>query len=218
MEGEIATTRMDGVTRATVGPGEIIIRDEEAQTQDLAALNRDLDAAQEVFRNEAAGVRFYASDSALRELASGFAQTRANIEALSQADVGRLLDDIASVGDLIANALGLAGDRKDATAAEQQAAYDLMRDVIEGRVSVDVLAACGRQGSNRFHILDWLFPPAHAADPCAIYSQRVIDLCLDGFNILQTLLVESTAAALDNCRAQRRTTPRRSRNSLACFR
>lgn len=195
-EGEIATTRMDGTTRATVGPGEILIRDEEAQTRDLAALNRDVDAAQEVFRNEAAGVRFYASDSALRELASGFAQTRANIEALSQADVGRLLDDIASVGDLIANALGLAGDRKDATAAEQQAAYDLMRDVIEGRVSVDVLAACGRQGSNRFHILDWLFPPAYAADPCAIYSQRVIDLCLDGFNILQTLLVENTADAL----------------------
>ena len=103
LSGQLASRDVERITRATVGPGEIVVRDEEAQRQDLAALNRDLDRAQEVFRDEAAAVRFYASDSAIRELASGFATTRENL---------RVLDD--RLGEAFA---GLSEQRREEAAS-----------------------------------------------------------------------------------------------------
>ncbi|MFN3688928.1 glycohydrolase toxin TNT-related protein, partial [Salinarimonas sp.] len=143
VEGEIATTRMDGVTRATVGPGEIIIRDEEAQTQDLAALNRDLDAAQEVFRNEAAGVRFYASDSAVR------AAVEAGVAIVTA--IGNALERAGE--DAVAQAIR-AGEIDPAEALRQLAANP----------------ACTPGGGRRGFLdgFPWLITPAHAADDCVL--------------------------------------------------
>ncbi|MFN3689277.1 hemagglutinin repeat-containing protein [Salinarimonas sp.] len=112
LSGQLASRDVERITRATVGPGQIVVRDEEAQTQDLAALNRDLDRAQEVIRDEAAGVRFYASDTAIRELASGFATTRANLEAnraLFEYGLSGLTEEIARSVAEAAAMLGLQG-------------------------------------------------------------------------------------------------------------
>lgn len=64
----------EGVSRATVGEGSIGIRDTAAQaaleasgkTGKLAALNRGLDLAQEVTRDERGSVNFYVSDTSLK--------------------------------------------------------------------------------------------------------------------------------------------------------
>ncbi|MFN3688934.1 hypothetical protein [Salinarimonas sp.] len=157
---------MDGVTRATVGPGEIIIRDEEAQTQDLAALNRDLDAAQEVFRNEAAGVRFYASDSAVR----------AAVDAIEF--VGRTLSEISSD----------AFRRLDNDALDQ-AADALARGALTDAELLAQLGACTttRGGFNLFHLF---VSPAHATIECRVETRdgQVIrftaedkELCLETY-------------------------------------
>jgi filamentous hemagglutinin len=108
IEGELAHTATDAITRATIGEGEITIRDADAQrareeageTREVAALNRDLDMARETLRDERAGVRFYASDSSVRAAIEAGATL---IEALGNAlieagevQVGRAVDS----GDL----------------------------------------------------------------------------------------------------------------------
>lgn len=66
--------------RATVGPGEIIVRDKEkqaeleasGQTEDLASLNRDPDKAYEITKDKHVEIEYYLSDTSLeavRELA-----------------------------------------------------------------------------------------------------------------------------------------------------
>ena len=88
-----------------------------------ARFRRDLDAARETLRDERAGVRFCASDSSARELASGFAETRANtaaaaeilakaVEALSPEDRARA-QEIAENLDPEADAADHAGKIAD---------------------------------------------------------------------------------------------------------
>jgi hypothetical protein len=191
IEGELAHSATDAITRATVGEGEIIIRDEDAQrareeageTRDVAALNRDLDAARETLRDERAGVRFYASDSSVRELASGFAETRANIaaaaeilakalEALSPEDRARAeeiaenLDpeaDLAERAEAYADDLVERGevseeDRDEAAALLEAAAIEAAGDP-EAAEQLNACMAPGRQG---FNLHDLIFPSAHA--------------------------------------------------------
>ncbi|MBB4017445.1 filamentous hemagglutinin [Chelatococcus caeni] len=68
LSGHVAEHDREQETRATVGAGEIIIRDTENQTQDIAALNRDLDKAQEITKDERSGVEFYVSSSAAQQV------------------------------------------------------------------------------------------------------------------------------------------------------
>ena len=191
IEGELAQAATDAVTRATVGEGAITIRDEDAQrareeageTRDVAVLNRDLDAARETLRDERAGVRFYASDSSVRELASGFAQTRANIaaaaeilakalEALSPEERARLeaieekLDpeaDVAERAEAYADDLVERGelseeDRDETAALIEAAALEAAGDP----EAAQQLAACMAPGRQGFNLHDLLFPSAHA--------------------------------------------------------
>jgi hypothetical protein len=191
IEGELAHTATDAVTRATIGEGEITIRDEDAQrareeageTREVAALNRDLDMARETLRDERAGVRFYASDSSVRELASGFAQTRANIaaaaeilskalEALSPEERARLeeieekLDpeaDVAERAEAYADDLVERGelseeDRDETAALIEAAALEAAGDP----EAAQQLAACMAPGRQGFNLHDLLFPSAHA--------------------------------------------------------
>ncbi|MFC7067713.1 hypothetical protein [Brucella rhizosphaerae] len=68
--------------RATVGPGEIIIRDKDkqaeleasGQTEDVAALNRDPDKAYEVTKDKHVEIEYYLSDTSLKVLLQKFGQ------------------------------------------------------------------------------------------------------------------------------------------------
>lgn len=169
LSGQLASRDVERITRATVGPGEIVVRDEAAQTQDLAALNRDLDRAQEVIRDEAAGVRFYASDSAIMEIASGFATTRENLrllgdrlgealaglseqrreEAASLADALAATDDLDTAAAKIAQELVARGEI--APEAQEETRQTLARAAAEALTDPEAnaqLAACvaGDQG------------------------------------------------------------------------
>ncbi len=151
IEGELAHAATDAVTRATVGEGEIIIRDEAAQrareeageTRDVAALNRDLDAARETLRDERAGVRFYASDSSVR----------AAIEAVDF--IGRTLSEISQ-----------EAFRNMDSASFDQIADALERDALTDEDVIAQLGACRPQ--HGFNLLHWLISPAHAAVTCRI--------------------------------------------------
>ena len=69
LQGSYASHDTEQKTRATIGEGEIVIRDEKKQqeiekagkTQELASINRDVTKAQEITKDERAGVKVYAS-------------------------------------------------------------------------------------------------------------------------------------------------------------
>jgi hypothetical protein len=201
VEGELAHTATDAVTRATIGEGEITIRDADAQrareeageTRDVAALNRDLDMARETLRDERAGVRFYASDSSVRELASGFAQTRANLEALANLDADQILEDITEIRDLLREVMGSILNHADVSQTDSEKALALMGELADGRVSPAELAACG-PGRQGFNLHDLIFGRAYASDVCQRYSQHIIDLCLDGLNATRIFIIENAGA------------------------
>ena len=58
-------TTIKQLTQATVGGGEITIRDEASQEQDLAGLNRDVDQVQVITVSESDGVNIFASSDSV---------------------------------------------------------------------------------------------------------------------------------------------------------
>nr|WP_244491078.1 hemagglutinin repeat-containing protein [Paramesorhizobium deserti] len=140
--------------RATVGPGEITIRDKEKQTaleaegktEDLTALNRDPNKAYEITKDKHVDVEFYLSDTSVK----------------------KALEAGKTVADIIVDALGrMASDGKlgqqDYASAVQLARYKDDPNVIAQ------LNECGqRQGFNRFNPFDWLVTPAYAQGACLI--------------------------------------------------
>lgn len=140
--------------RATVGPGEIIIRDKDkqaeleanGQTEDLAALNRDPDKAYEITKDKHVEIEYYLSDTSVK----------AALEA------GK------STVEIVIDALGRMADDGKLTPQD----YDTARRLAKYKDDPNVIAqldACGqRQGFNQFNPLDWLITPAHAQAPCMI--------------------------------------------------
>ncbi|WP_165604030.1 hemagglutinin repeat-containing protein [Saliniramus fredricksonii] len=224
VEGELAHEATDAITRATIGEGAITIRDEDAQrareeageTENIAALNRDLDAARETLRDERAGVRFYASDSSVRELASGFAQTRQNIaaaaeilsqalEALSPEDRARA-EEIAENLDPEADAADHAEKIADDIKEENELA-DEDRDAITALVAEVLLEAasdpevaaqlnaCIAPGRRGFNLHDLIFSRAHA-EAAAICPQQLAEIgARYGANVLRGAALGATSAA-----------------------
>ena len=76
LQGSYASHDTEQKTRATLGEGEIVIRDEKKQqeiekdgkTQELASINRDMTKAQEITKDERAGVKVYASTAAIKAI------------------------------------------------------------------------------------------------------------------------------------------------------
>ncbi|MEZ2126793.1 colicin E3/pyocin S6 family cytotoxin [Sinorhizobium sp. CB9] len=140
--------------RATVGPGEIIIRDEEKQaaleaggvTAPLEDLNRDPDKAYEITKDKHVGIEFYLSDTSLN----------AAFEA----------------GKTIAEIFGDVLDRMvaDGVRTPEQAA--LSKEIFPYLDDPDVLAQleqCGqRQGAIDFNIFNWIVTPAYAQTGCLV--------------------------------------------------
>jgi hypothetical protein len=80
LSGGYASHDIEQTTKATVGEGTIVIRDKDKQKQDVAALNRDVDQAQVITKNERSGVDVYVSSSAVQELAAGLEGISGNLQ------------------------------------------------------------------------------------------------------------------------------------------
>ena len=140
--------------RATVGPGEIIIRDKDkqaeleasGQTEDLAALNRDPDKAYEITKDKHVEIEYYLSDTSVK----------AALEA----------------GQTLAETFGNALDRmvKDGKRTPEQAALSKeMFPFLDDPNVRAALAQCAQQhGAVDFSIFSWMVPSAHAQTGCAI--------------------------------------------------
>ncbi|OKL42764.1 hypothetical protein A3843_00165 [Pseudovibrio exalbescens] len=152
-----------GVTRATVGEGEILIRDEDKQqeleesgaTTSLASLNRDVTIAQEITRDEEEYVGVYISDEAVR----------AAVESIEV--VGRALADVS---DELFETLG-----KDSANIGQLSAAKKAGQLSDEAI-VRQLAQCGTSQQG-FNLLDWIVSPALAGPAsCTVRTN-------DGFTI-----------------------------------
>ena len=106
IEGQYAKKDKEGVTRATVGEGEITIRDTEKQkeleesgkTQKLANLNRDLEKAQEVTKDEETEINLYVSDTSLEIVGKAGEALGKFLESIvpAQDDVNEFIEKIKS--------------------------------------------------------------------------------------------------------------------------
>jgi len=114
IEGQYAKKDKEGITRATVGEGEIIIRDKDKQkeledsgkTQKLANINRDLNLAQEVTKDEETEINLYVSDSSLK-VAGKFLETLVKAGSLSVSKANQLKDVMERLEDVDPTSLSL---------------------------------------------------------------------------------------------------------------
>jgi len=142
VEGQYAKKDKEGITRATVGEGEIIIRDKDKQkeledsgkTQRLANINRDLDLAQEVTKDEETEINLYVSDSSLRTAAKGIAF------------IGKKIGDVI---DQFADALTAA---QELTPEQAQKVKKLGKAIDEGEVTYIELVECIDGNSCQFEL------------------------------------------------------------------
>jgi filamentous hemagglutinin len=133
--------------RATVGPGEIIIRDKDkqakleagGQTEDLAALNRDPDKAYEITKDKHVEIEYYLSDTSLNAVASS---------------IGKAMEPGGFVDRYL---LG-----KNLTAEERTN----IREGLDAINNGGSFGGCGgqRQGFNRYNPLGWIVSSAYAYD------------------------------------------------------
>lgn len=171
--------------RSTVGPGEIIIRDKDkqaeleasGQTEDVAALNRDLDKAYEITKDKHVEIEYYLSDTSVKAAA----------------------DALQAAGSTLKDALSaFVGTKSGLDAQTRQEALQLtgeIADSINSQEALQELRSCvGRQG---FNLLDIFISKAYAGGVCERYSTAAINLCLEGFDKLRLALVESGASGLE---------------------
>ncbi|KAB0571054.1 hypothetical protein [Brucella pituitosa] len=133
--------------RATVGPGEIIIRDKDkqaeleasGQTEDLAALNRDPDKAYEITKDKHVEIEYYLSDTSVK---AAF-EVGAEVTQV----LGQVLDRMLANGDLSPQ------ERADARKLEP---YMNDPKVIAG------LRDCTGHAWSNFSPFSWIVPSAHA--------------------------------------------------------
>ncbi|WP_262528621.1 hemagglutinin repeat-containing protein [Agrobacterium tumefaciens] len=151
LEGSYQLDDTRQTVRATVGPGEIVIRNQDQQaaleqsgaTDPLSELNRDPGNAYEITKDKHVAVDFYLSTNSLKAAAEGIDVVG---KALGEA-FEALGAKLASSGDLTPDELATA--RKVAKALDA------------GTLDIAALATCtGRQG---FNLIDLLFTPAYAS-------------------------------------------------------
>jgi filamentous hemagglutinin len=140
--------------RATVGPGEIIIRDKDkqaeleasGQTEDLAALNRDPDKAYEITKDKHVEIEYYLSDTSVKQ---AFQAGKTIAETFSN-----VLDQMVTDGK---------------RTPEQAALSKEMFPFLDDPNVRAALAQCAQQhGAVDFSIFSWIVPLAHAQTGCPI--------------------------------------------------
>lgn len=140
--------------RATVGLGDVVVRDQEEQasleqdrnsTRALNDLNRDPGKAYEITKDKHVDLDVYLSTNSLK----------AALEA------GKTITE--ALGDAL-DRMVLDGRRTPGQAALSKEIFPFLDDP---KVQAQ-LEACGRQGAADFSIFDWLVTPAHAQSACAV--------------------------------------------------
>ncbi|MGH1351159.1 MAG: hemagglutinin repeat-containing protein [Methyloligellaceae bacterium] len=165
VEGMYATSDKRQITRATVGAGNIEIRNTDAQarlvstgkTKRLASLNRDLDKAQEITRDDRSYVGVYYDKGTIRDSAAFFKKAKNYI-----ADV-------------------FSGD-DPATVQKRKNAEELLERAKKGEIQLTSLSDCNSGGgSTQSWLHRVLFTPAYAnsGDACVILSKGVDGLYED---------------------------------------
>jgi filamentous hemagglutinin len=174
VSGSFATHDTEQETHGTIGAGTITIRDPKNQKQDVASINRDVTRAQVITKDERKGVKVYASSNAVKELTSGFAETRENFakygrnfenvpanvkraieQALSATSViGRTADEV--LGGILEQIFSPGVARIGAALKNRELDYDSLKRS---------LTNCGQQG---FNLHDLLFTPAYANGGCPV--------------------------------------------------
>ncbi|WP_261336595.1 hemagglutinin repeat-containing protein [Rhizobium leguminosarum] len=196
LEGSYQLDNTRQTVRATVGAGDIVIRDQEQQaaleqdgtsTRPLDELNRDPEKAYEITKDKHVDLDVYLSTNSL-EAAIRAGQT---------------------VAEAIGNALGrLAADGK-LSASDHSSAAALSAYRNDPKVLAQ-LASCGQQsGDAGFSIFDWLITPAYAnAASCLISAggQTYTITPSGALNCLGLFLTETRLAALQASAAAAATT------------
>ena len=187
LEGSYANAEKEGIARATIGQGTIVVRDGDGNGVTAARLRAGADAAEASGDPTTAGAlraqaeAEEASDKAAtdtqlaslnRDLDAVIEVTRETEEGfdlyVSDTSVRAALEAGKTVKELIGDVLDqLVADNRlsieDARAAKLIAAHADDPEVLAQ------LAACGQQrGDARPSLFDWLIPPAYAAMSCEI--------------------------------------------------
>nr|WP_246651404.1 hemagglutinin repeat-containing protein [Rhizobium laguerreae] len=158
LEGTYQLDDTRQIVRATVGNGEITIRNEEKQaaleqsdaTAPLTNLNRDPENAYEITRDRHIDLEFYVSSDSLKAAADG-------IEVIGKS-IGQALEALS--GKLVSSG--------DLTPSELETAKKVARAIDDGTLNLKALATCsGRQG---FNLLDLFITPAYAASGCVLFD------------------------------------------------
>ncbi|MEN3931535.1 hypothetical protein WJT86_10765, partial [Microvirga sp. W0021] len=177
ISGSVSDRDREQVNHATVGEGEITIRNQEDQKQDVAALNRDVEKAQEITKDESSGVDFYVSSSAIEEIASEFETTRNNLKKLESAasngfeelpnNIRESLYEAAQGVSYIDKSIADAAKEiilKSALSSEQKANVDqTVQDIFSGKVDLKRVLGCNGGGTTGFNILEFFVTTAHAS-------------------------------------------------------
>ncbi len=154
LEGSYKLDDTRQTVRATVGPGDVVVRDQEEQasleqdgnsTRALNDLNRDPGKAYEITKDKHVDLDVYLSTNSLK----------AALEA------GKTITE--ALGDAL-DRMVLDGRRTPGQAALSKEIFPFLDDP---KVQAQ-LEACGRQGAADFSIFDWLVTPAHAQSACAV--------------------------------------------------
>ena len=123
VQGQVAHVDREQINRATIGAGQIAITDPEAQARltqtdatagrsfDIAKLNRDVDRAQEITKDERSGAQFYVDTEAIEEIVKGFPTVKEALNTIQKefAEIG-----LAQLGAAIANSDDREADLKQA--------------------------------------------------------------------------------------------------------
>jgi filamentous hemagglutinin len=182
VSGSYAGHDIAQTTRATVGEGTIVVRDMDKQKQDVAALNRDTALSQVITKNEKAGVQVYLSDSAIKEIGSGFAGIKHNLNTFEQAAATGFANIPQSIRNAVAEAtrgLNLTSMTIEETAEalvdelvekgdikpedsekSKKAAVAAAKTAAKDPKASAQLGNCGGKQSSLLH--DLLFTPAYA--------------------------------------------------------
>ncbi|WP_431322670.1 hemagglutinin repeat-containing protein [Rhizobium sp. YTU87027] len=155
LEGSYQLDDTRQTVRATVGPGDIVIRDQQQQaaleqdgtsTRPLDELNRDPDKAYEITRDKHVELEVYLSTNSLKAVVEA---GKTIAEAVSAA-IDRMVND----GKL---------SLPDSDSVKKLLAYE------DDPTVRAALMSCGQQsGDAGFNLFDWLVTPAHAASSCLI--------------------------------------------------
>ncbi len=134
VEGDFAYRRVEGNSNATIdgSDGETItIRDKEkqaeleasGQTQNVAALNRDLDRAQEITKNEEQAGSFYASERTVENAAKAIEAVAEEVSNAIKSTLDTLLENAAENKD----AEAIKRQRDQGLISDQEALVQLMK-------------------------------------------------------------------------------------------